>query len=122
MNVSRPDMGTGMTADEVTTLSEQADVAAVRRYRSAVGVRTREVVQTLAAGAWDEILTLADTSRAAAVGAFGPRDDWVEGVGHRPWQGHSRGHQLGQTAIRHNTAHIGEAVTVQSLLGSGLGG
>jgi hypothetical protein len=121
MNVPRPDMGTGMTADEVATLSEQADVAAVRRYRSAVGVRTREVVQALAPGAWDEILTLADTSRAAAVGAFGPRDDWAEGVGHRPWQGHSRGHQLGQTAIRHNTAHIGEAVTVRGLAGFALG-
>ena len=122
MNLSRPDMGTGMTADEVAALSEQADVTAVRRYRSAVGIRTREVVPTLASGAWSEILTLADTRRAAAVGAFGPRDDWVEGVGHRPWQGHGRGHQLGQTAIRHNTAHIGEAVTVRSLLGFGLGG
>ena len=35
--------------DEVATLSEHADVAAVRRYRSAVGVRTREVVQALPA-------------------------------------------------------------------------
>ena len=50
MNVARPDMGTGMTAAEVADLSEQADVAAVRAYRSAVGLRTREVVQTLAPG------------------------------------------------------------------------
>jgi DinB superfamily len=120
MNIPRPDMGTGMTAAEVATLSEQADVAAVRRYRSAVGLRTREVVQTLAPGAWDEILSLTDTTRAAAVGAFGPNDDWIEGVGHRPWQGHRRGHQLGQTAIRHNTAHIGEGVTIRGLAGFGL--
>jgi DinB family protein len=122
MHIPRPDMGTGMTADEVATLSEQADVGAVQRYRSAVGVRTREVIQALPARAWDEILSLADTSRAAAAGAFGPNDDWVEGLGHRPWQGHTRGHQLGQTAIRHNTAHIGEAVTIRSLAGFGLGG
>jgi DinB superfamily len=115
MRIARPDMGTGMTADEVAELSERADVAAVRAYRSAVGRRTREVVQALRPAAWDEVLGLEDTSRAAAVGAFGPNDDWVEGVGHRPWQGHSRGHQLGQTAIRHNTAHIGEGVTVRSL-------
>jgi hypothetical protein len=119
MRVTRPDMGTGMTADEVAELSERADVAAVRAYRSAVGRRTREVVQALRPAAWDEVLGLEDTSRAAAVGAFGPNDDWVEGVGHRPWQGHSRGHQLGQTAIRHNTAHIGEGVTVRSLAGLG---
>jgi len=121
MNIPRPDMGTGMTAGEVATLSERADVAEVRRYRSAVGVRTREVIQTLPAGAWDEILNLADTTRAAAVGAFGPNDEWVEDVGHRPWQGHTRGHQLGQTAIRHNTAHIGEAVTIRGLAGLPLG-
>jgi hypothetical protein len=121
MNVPRPDMGTGMTADEVAVLSEHADVAAVRRYRSAVGARTREVIQALPASAWDEVLSLTDTTRAAAVGAFGPNDYWVDGVGHRPWQGITRGHQLGQTAIRHNTAHMGEGITLRSLGGFGLG-
>ncbi len=121
MRVSRRDMGTGMTADEVAELSDGVDVAAVRAYRSAVGIRTREVVQTLGREAWDETLGLEDTTRAAAAGAFGPNDEWTDGVGHRPWQGHSRGHQLGQTAIRHNTAHIGEAITVRGLAGLGLG-
>jgi hypothetical protein len=121
MNVLRPDMGTGMTADEVTALTEQADVAAVRAYRSAVGRRTRQIVLALAPDAWDQTLGLADTARAAAAGAFGPNDEWVEGVGHRPWQGHSRGEQLGNTAIRHNAHHIGEAVTVRGLAGFALG-
>jgi DinB superfamily len=121
MRIPRRDMGTGMTSDEVAELSECADVAAVRRYRSAVGVRTREVVQSLRPEAWDEILSVADTTRAASAGAFGPNDGWIEGVGHRPWQGHTRAHQLGQTAIRHNTAHIGEGVTVRGLPGFGLG-
>jgi hypothetical protein len=117
LRIPRADMGTGMTADEVAELSERADVAAVRAYRSAVGVRTREVVRTLRPEAWDEILGLADTTRAAAVGAFGPNDTWVDGVGHTPWQGHTRGEQLGQTAIRHNAGHIGEAVTIRGLAG-----
>jgi hypothetical protein len=121
MGVGRPDMGTGMTPDEVAELSERADVGAVRAYRSAVGVRTREVVQALHPDAWDELLGIEDTKRAALVGAFGPNDDWSDDLGHRPWQGHPRGHQLGQTAIRHNTAHIGEAVTVRGLAGLGLG-
>jgi len=116
MNVTRADMGTGMTADEVAALSTRADVAAVRAYRSAVGVRTREVVGALAPGAWDETLGLADTTRAHAVGAFGPNDDWVDGVGHRPWQDVARGDQLGSTALRHNAGHIGEAVTIRGLV------
>ena len=120
MNVARRDMGTGMTADEVAELSEHADVAAVRAYRSAVGIRTREVVQSLSLAAWDEILGIEDTTRAAVAGAFGPNDEWIDGVGHRPWQGHPRGHQLGQTAIRHNTAHIGEGVTLRGLAGLGV--
>ena len=59
MRVARRDMGTGMTAAEVAELSERADVAAVRAYRSAVGLRTREVVLSLPRAAWDEELGLA---------------------------------------------------------------
>jgi hypothetical protein len=94
MNVARCDMGTGMTADEVAELTGRADVAGVRAYRSAVGRATREVARTLPAAAWDEILARADTARAAAVGAFGPNDDWSDDIGHRPWQAHPRGDQL----------------------------
>jgi hypothetical protein len=117
MNIRRRDMGTGMTADEVAELSEDADVAAVRAYRSAVGTRTRDVVRSLRPEAWDEILGLADTTRAAAAEAFGPNDEWIDGVGHLPWQGHARGDQLGATAIRHNAGHIGEALTIRGLAG-----
>jgi hypothetical protein len=115
MNVERPDMGTGMTDAEVSQLSASADVAGVRAYRSAVGHRTREVVGALPPAAWDEVLGLGDTTRAAAAGAFGPNDLWIPGVGHPPWQGLARGAQLGGTAIRHNAGHIGEAVTVRGL-------
>jgi DinB superfamily len=121
MRVNRRDMGTGMTPGEVAELSERADVTAVRAYRTAVGVCTREVVAALPPERWDEILGLHDTTRAAAVGAFGPNDEWLDGVGHLPWQDHTRGDQLGATAIRHNAGHIGEAVTVRALAGFGLG-
>jgi hypothetical protein len=121
MNVAWRHMGSGMTAEEVADLTTRADVAAVRAYRSAVGRRTREMVATLRPEAWDELLGLDDTTRAAAAGAFHPNDDWVDGVGHRPWQGVSRGDQLGSSAIRHNSAHIGEAATIRGLGGFGLG-
>ena len=117
MNLARRDMGTGMTSDEVAELSERANIVEVRRYRAAVGARTREVVRGLRADVWAEVLTVADTTRAVDAGAFGPSDEWIAGVGHRPWQGHTRALQLGQSAIRHNTAHIGEAVTLRSLPG-----
>lgn len=117
MNVSWRIIGTGMTEDEVTEMTARADVAAVRAYRSAVGVRTREVVQGLRAEAWDEIVGDEDINRAAATGAF---RDWVEGAKY-PWLGWSRADQLASSALRHNAAHIDEAVTIRGLAGFGVG-
>ena len=120
MNIVRHDMGTGMTEEEVGVLTRAADIAAGRAYRPAVGRRTREVVAELSVATWDEILTIEDTRRAAVEAAFGP-SEWTDAAGHPPWQGHTRGDQLGGTAIRHNAGHIGEAVTIRSLGGFAVG-
>lgn len=116
MNVPWRIIGTGMTSDEVTEMSARADVAAVRAYRSAVGRRTQEVVRALRPEAWDEIVEVPDIRRAATVGAF---RDWVDGAKY-PWLGWTRAEQLASSALRHNSAHIGEAVTIRSIAGVGL--
>ena len=116
MNVPWRIIGTGMNEDEVAELTARADVSAVRAYRSAVGMRTRQVVQTLRADAWDAVVGQADVERAAAAGAL---RDWVEGQPY-PWVGWSRADQLASSALRHNAAHIGEAVTIASLAGFSL--
>ncbi len=110
-------IGTGMTDDEVGEMTARADVAAVRAYRSAVGRRTREVVKALGAEAWDAIVGVEDIRRAAAAGAF---RDWVEGTSY-PWLGWTRAKQLASSALRHNAAHVGEAVTIRGLAGFPLG-
>ena len=109
-------IGTGMTDDEVGEMTARADVAAVRAYRSAVGLRTREVVSALCAAAWKEIIGVEDIRRGAAAGAF---RDWVEGASY-PWLGWTSAEQLASSALRHNAAHTGEAVTIRSLAGLGL--
>jgi DinB family protein len=114
-------IGTGMPDGEVAELSRRADVAAVRAYRDAVGRRTREIVQALAPRAWDEPVGLADTTRAARAGAFGPNAGWAEGAGFAPWQDQSRAARLAGAALRHNAMHIGEAVTVRGLAGGSPG-
>jgi hypothetical protein len=110
-------IGTSMTHDEVAALTANADVAAVHAYRSAVGRRTREVVQGLPAEAWDAAIGEADIGRAGVVGAL---RDWTEGAPY-PWLGWTRGEQLASSALRHNAAHIGEAVTIRGLAGIALG-
>ena len=117
MNVPWRIIGTGMTDDEVTDMTARADVAAVRAYRSAVGLRTRAVVQALRPDAWEEIVDDEDIKRAAAAGAF---RDWAEGQKY-PWLGWTRADQLASSALRHNAGHIGEAVTIRGLAGFGLG-
>ena len=113
MNVPWRIIGTGMTDAEVAEMTARADVAGVRAYRSAVGRRTQEVVAALPAEAWDEVIEVEDIRRGAAVGAF---RDWVEGMKY-PWLGWTRGEQLASSALRHNSAHVGEAVTIRSLAG-----
>ena len=117
MNVPWRIIGTGMTDDEVAEMTARADIAAVRAYRSAVGRRTQDVVTALRPEAWDEVVSVEDIRRGAARGAF---RDWVEGATY-PWLGWTRAEQLASSALRHNSAHIGEAVTIRSLAGLGLG-
>jgi DinB family protein len=117
LGVGRPDIGTGMTDAEVTGLSHRLDLAAARAYRVAVGKRTREVVAKLRAGAWDEVVTPLDVSRAAAAGAFGPHAGWVE----KFWTGVTKANRLGSTAITHNAQHLGEAVVIRGQLGAPVG-
>jgi hypothetical protein len=110
-------IGTGMSEDEAAELTRRADAAAVRAYRDAVGRRTREVVRSLAPAAWVEPVTRADTARAAAAGAFGPKAGWADAAGFPPWQDQSRAARLAGGALRHNAMHLGEAVTVRGLAG-----
>ena len=84
-------------------------------------LRTQEVARALGPEDWEELIEFTDTARAAAAGAFAPNTPWVEGVGYKPWQGHSRATQLASSAIAHNAMHLGEAVTIRSLAGFPLG-
>ena len=93
------------------------DLAATCAYRDAVGRRTQEVVASLRPERWDEILSVVDTDRAVAAGAFGPGAEWVP----KAYQGRSRGGMLGANAIAHNAMHLGEAISVRGLAGLGLG-
>lgn len=116
MNISRVDMGSGMTVEEVGELTARADIASVRAYHSAVGSRTREIARALDPGAWDEIVADADIARAAV--AIGPRDH-PPGPTY-PWYGRSRGRLLSGAAVAHNRVHLGEALTISALGGFGV--
>ena len=103
LGVVRTDVGTGMTEDEVAEFTVRADIAAIRAYRDAVGLKTRDVAAALEPAGWAEILGTADAARVPG--------------GFQVFVGQSRALELGTSAILHNAMHLGEAVTIRGLAG-----
>jgi hypothetical protein len=115
LKAARPDIGTGMTATEVATLTDTIDVAALREYRDTVGRRTREGVAAMPADAWEGRVEASDIRRAQEAGAFGPNAAELPAF----FTGWPRAALLSSIAVIHSAQHIGEAVTVRGLLGLG---
>ncbi len=117
LNVARPDFGIGMTSAEVSELTRQIDLGALRQYRDAVGLRTREIVGAFKTQDWDGDTTVDAVKRAAAEGAFGSRAEaLVKNFSARP-----RNVLLSGLAILHSAGHLGEATTIRSAGGFGTG-
>ena len=106
LGVARRDIGTGMTGDEVADLVAAIDVSALRKYRAAVGTRSREVIRTLSDDELDRPVGPDAPARARDVGAFGPDAGWVVDA----WHGTTLGFLLGRNLLTHNALHVGEAI------------
>lgn len=117
LRIMRPDFGIGMTSAEVSELSSQIDVGALRDYHAAVGRRTREIVGGFNARDWEGEIAVASLERAATLGAFGTRRErYVKAFPGRP-----RAAMLSGVALLHPSGHLGEAATVRSAGGFGSG-
>ena len=114
LGISRKDFGIGMKTEEVTDLTRQIDVAALRAYRDAVGKRTREIIGAFKDADWEGNVDTAALERVAAQGYVPP--PLVKIFGGRP-----RAALLSGIALFHPSSHMGEAVTVRSAGGFGTG-
>jgi hypothetical protein len=117
LGVSRRDFGIGMTSAEVTDLTRTIDIGATREYRDAVGRRTREIVGGFTASDWQGATTTEANERAAAAGAFGGRAEMLV----KAFSGRPRSGFLSGIALFHASGHMGEANTVRTAGGFGLG-
>jgi DinB superfamily len=119
LNLSRRDMGTGMTDEEVAEFSARVNTVALREYSVAVGGRTQEVVRSLRAEALDEVQ---DASHIRKIlvdeGVMGPNAAWLEQL----YVGKTNGWLLGQLALRHPSGHLGQATLARKMQGLGSGG
>jgi hypothetical protein len=115
--VARRDFGIGMTSAEVTELTRQIEVGALREYRDAVGRRTREVVSGFKPQDWEGPVATDAVQRAATQGAFGVRTEQIV----KAFPGRPRAAMLSGIALFHSAGHIGEAATVRTAGGFGTG-
>lgn len=117
LNVTRRDFGIGMTSAEVTELTGQIELGALREYRDAVGKRTREIVSGFKPQDWEGVTTPEAVQKAADQGAFGARAETLVKV----FSGRPRAALLSGLALFHCSGHLGEATTVRSAGGFGTG-
>lgn len=117
LGITRPDFGIGMTSAEVTELTRQIDLGALREYRDAVGLRTREVVGGFKPQDWEGPVAVEAVERAAAQGAFGTRTEMIV----KAFPGRPRKTMLSGIALFHSSGHMGEAATVRTAGGFGTG-
>jgi hypothetical protein len=117
LRITRRDFGFGMTSAEVSALSEQVDVSALRDYRDAVGRRTRDILGGFGPTDLEGAVTAEGMQRAAAEGAFGDRQEQMLTM----FTGRPRLGVFSGMAVMHSMQHFGEAFTVRSAGGFGPG-
>ena len=118
LGITRRDFGIGMSSAEVSDLTRQIDIGALRDYRDAVGLRTREVVGAFKPTDWEGEIVAPAMEQAAAEGAFAANR--AEGVV-KAFTGRPRAMVLSGIALFHSSGHLGEAVTVRGAGGFGTG-
>ena len=117
LGIARPDFGIGMTSPEVTELTKQIELGALREYRDTVGRRTRELIGGFGPQDWEGQVTTAAVERAAGLGAFGVRTEAIT----KTFPGRPRAAMLSGIALFHSAGHMGEAATVRTAGGFGTG-
>lgn len=114
LGVTRRDVGTAMTDDEVDELSARLDLDGLRAYWRAVGERTVGMVQVLRPDELDETNEPEYVRQVCAEdGLFVEPAGWVVEY----LAGKSKGLMLSQFALTHLFGHIGEARVTRALLG-----
>lgn len=116
LEITRRDVGTEMTADEVAEFSRSVNVHAVREYRNAVGARTREFVRSLRAEDLDAPPPEERLQEITAQGVLIPKAEWVLKI----WHGKPAGWLLAWLGAGHSYMHLGQGRWVKKLILAGV--
>ena len=116
MNVTTADIGTGMRTEDVVSMSQAADIDAVREYRVAVGRRTRDAISSLDFSSLGAVVEPDRLERVMREGCLRESAAWVLDF----WRPQRRLFFL-WLGTGHNYMHLQEAAVTRSRAGAGLG-
>ena len=109
LNAAFRDTGNAMNAEEVARLSAVMDVDALRAYRAAVGLRTREVICQVPQGAFKHKIDAAQLQILSDQGDVAAEAGWLL----QYWGGRSTAGLMLMPATRHPLVHLDEAMRVK---------
>jgi hypothetical protein len=118
LNVSRRDIGTSMTYNEVIDLSNQIDLDFLLEYTNAVATKTQKIIQHIIP---KELNQAPDPEHLRKVlfeeYALNKNSAWVaEHYSHK-----TKGWFLGHLALTHPRGHLGQIILLRKLFGLGSG-
>jgi hypothetical protein len=109
LNVPFRDTGNDLKPGEVAQLSAAVDVDALRAYRTAVGLRTREVICQVPQGMFKRKVDAAQIQILAEQGDVTAGADWLL----KYWGGRTTAGLMLMPATRHPLVHLDEAMRVK---------
>ncbi len=114
LNISRRDIATGMSDEEVSTFSASVNLSVLLAYWNAVGEQTRAVVVSLHPETLDEVIDAAYVNDALSEkGVLLENASWLKQV----FANQTRGDVLVSLGLTHSLTHLGEALVTRTLLG-----
>lgn len=116
LGATRRDVGTEMTPAEVADFSQAVHVGALRDYRNAVGLRTREVAAALSPEDLEQVVPASRFEEVRAQGALIPQAGWMLKI----WEGKARGWFLTWLGAGHSAMHLGQGRWVKKLILAGV--
>ena len=113
LKLTRRDIGTAMTDDDVADVSGKVDIPSLFAYREAVGRRTREIARAIRP---EELDIIIDEARIKVITEAGALAEEAYRVA-RFWHGKTKRFMFNMPASGHQFMHLSEALTTRRALG-----
>jgi DinB superfamily len=114
LRVSDKGSGSGHSPEDVSKVSAGIDLVALKDYRVAVGIRTREAIRALKPADLDTKIELSMVRKAIAAGAYGESPNVADLE--KNWPTRSRAYAISIYGVTHNSSHWGEVSTIKGLV------